>query len=164
MTKYDMIREEILDIIDHSQPGDKLPSLTDLERKFDASRGTARKVYQQLVSDGTIVTVHGVGHFIPKLSNTTVAEARERLAALDLDEPMSAEDAYDLLPEQDKALLAIHREVSEAIQAISHAWDLVADLHDDHDIGHDYELLNLRYAIEAADMHAHEILEFTLAA
>jgi DNA-binding transcriptional regulator YhcF (GntR family) len=147
---YEMIQAEIVDAIEHGQPGEKLPSLTAVERKFDVSRGTARKAYRPLVEDGRVTAKPGLGYFIPK-SPMTVAEAREKLDQLDAE----FEDLEDDGPKPgDDLRFTAH----EALLAIAHAGDLgefiahAIECHPGYDPERD--LLSLRYTLEAASTTA----------
>ncbi|MFP4609566.1 MAG: phosphonate metabolism transcriptional regulator PhnF [Thiohalophilus sp.] len=62
---YRQIRDELLkDIRELYQPGDTLPSETELAQRFGVNRHTLRRAVDELVADGLVERYHGKGVFI----------------------------------------------------------------------------------------------------
>ncbi|NMB87970.1 MAG: GntR family transcriptional regulator [Chloroflexi bacterium] len=71
---YLQLKEAIIHNIQDGtyQPGDKLPSETDLIKTWSVSRITVRNAIKELIRDGLVYSVQGKGTFIaePKITNT----------------------------------------------------------------------------------------------
>ncbi|PRC62302.1 GntR family transcriptional regulator, partial [Mycobacterium sp. ITM-2017-0098] len=51
-------------LVEHSNPGDKLPSEAELSQEFEVNRLTVRRALDELNQRGLIETVHGKGSFV----------------------------------------------------------------------------------------------------
>lgn len=70
---YVQLKEALLDEIrnDGVQPGDRLPTETEIEGRFEVSRTTVRLALQALVQDGVVERLQGKGTFVapPQISH-----------------------------------------------------------------------------------------------
>ena len=74
----------------HYQPASRLPSLRDLEVRYDVSSTTVRAAYRLLRAQGWVESVHGSGMYVapstpdeqPQSLPDQVAELRDELHAL----------------------------------------------------------------------------------
>lgn len=113
-SRYEEIAAFLRGVIDDSQPGDRLPSDTDLAGRFSVSRMTARQAVQVLEAEGLLIREQGRGTFVSSrpvarmlgspLSFTTSMRAKGLTASSQIieaaEEPPTAEDveALDLDP------------------------------------------------------------------
>lgn len=56
------------------QPGDAIPSETELEQQYDLARGTIRKAIRALREQGFIVTTRGKGSYVTDPDSRTPAD------------------------------------------------------------------------------------------
>lgn len=70
MKKYQIVSSWIRESIETGQidPGDKLPSESELMRRFDVSRNSVRQAVNELVREGLVESRHGLGTFCTKRS------------------------------------------------------------------------------------------------
>lgn len=66
--KYQKIEEDILDAIKSGtlQPGEKVPSQSELMAKYSVSAITIRKAFSELINEGYLVGIQGSGTFVAK--------------------------------------------------------------------------------------------------
>ena len=93
------------------EPGDKLPSESEIMRQLGVSRTVVREAISRLQASGLVETRHGIGTFVSaaaddavRLSITSVNTARDALALLDVRIALEVECA---------ALAAQHRSVGQ---------------------------------------------------
>ena len=55
--RYEQIAHYLRDLIDHAEPGDRLPSDAELCERFGVSRMTARQAVQLAAADGRVETL-----------------------------------------------------------------------------------------------------------
>ena len=63
-------------------PGDRLPSLSELERRFGVATGTVEAAVRQLRNEGILESRHGSGTYIARLAESVAPVACGTLAAL----------------------------------------------------------------------------------
>jgi Transcriptional regulators len=68
VTKYIQIKEDILQDIKSGalQPGDKVDSESALKKRYNVSAITVRKAFNDLISEGYLIGMQGVGTFVTK--------------------------------------------------------------------------------------------------
>lgn len=72
VAKYIQIKEDIINDIksDVLQPGDKVGSESVLKKKYNVSTITVRKAFNDLINEGYLIGVQGVGTFVTKKQMT----------------------------------------------------------------------------------------------
>ena len=63
---YQILKQELMILIEKMIPGEKLPTETELEKQYGVSRITVRRAVQELVLDGLVCKKQGYGTFIPE--------------------------------------------------------------------------------------------------
>ncbi len=68
LTKYQQIEKDIVDAIESGelQSGDKVDSESTLKKKYGVSATTVRKAFNDLINDGYLIGVQGMGTFVTK--------------------------------------------------------------------------------------------------
>jgi len=68
LTKYQQIEQDIIEAIKSGklQPGDKVDSESTLKKKYNVSATTVRKAFNDLISEGYLIGVQGMGTFVTK--------------------------------------------------------------------------------------------------
>lgn len=68
VAKYMQIKEDIINDVKSGalQPGDKVDSESALKKKYNVSTITVRKAFNDLISEGYLIGVQGVGTFVTK--------------------------------------------------------------------------------------------------
>lgn len=68
LTKYQQIEQDIIEAIKSGQlqPGDKVDSESTLKKKYNVSATTVRKAFNDLINEGYLMGVQGMGTFVTK--------------------------------------------------------------------------------------------------
>ncbi|MFF8430584.1 GntR family transcriptional regulator [Streptomyces sp. NPDC016566] len=60
------------------QPGTRLPSVADINKKYGGSNSVATSAYKLLVDEGLVVSRHGAGHYVRSQETPTLLVRRHR--------------------------------------------------------------------------------------
>ncbi len=73
--RYKEIKQQLLNLVDHMSPGEKLPPRLTLCKRFDTNRRTLDKAAAELCAEGVLYSIKGSGTFINALRKETMYEA-----------------------------------------------------------------------------------------
>lgn len=167
MSKYESVRERVMDMVEELTVGDALPPERELSAGLGVSRMTLRRALDELVREGHLIRRQGSGTFVaePKISQplsvTSFSEDMRRRGLTPGSRTLSAEEVYAgaalgrrlrLSPEAlvlRVARLRLADDEPMAIEILHVPRALVPDLsEEDLAAGSFYEVLYDRYGLE----------------
>src|ERR1700748_2722623 len=80
-TKYNAVREALLGEISQASPGTRLPSQSELMKRFSVSYSTITRAIDELRNMGAIITQQGRGTFVANQSGAGRAQPKRTIGA-----------------------------------------------------------------------------------
>ncbi|WP_302671546.1 GntR family transcriptional regulator, partial [uncultured Clostridium sp.] len=116
-TKYYQIKQDIIQAIKHQKlkPGDKVDSESVLKKKYNVSATTVRKAFSDLISDGYLYGVQGLGTFVAKkqmIRNLTSISFSDELIQQGYSIDMKIDDISEIINEDISEKLGIPKNQS----------------------------------------------------
>lgn len=116
-TKYYQIKQDILEAIklEKLKPGDRVDSESIIKKKYNVSATTVRKAFSDLISDGYLYGIQGLGTFVAKkqmIRNLTSISFSDELLQQGYEIDMKIDDISEIINESTAEKLLIPKEQS----------------------------------------------------
>ena len=116
-TKYYQIKQDIIQAIKLKKlnPGDRIDSESIIKKKYNVSATTVRKAFSDLISDGYLYGIQGLGTFVAKkqmIRNLTSISFSEELIQQGYEIDMKIDDISEVINESIAEKLGIPKEQS----------------------------------------------------
>ncbi|MBE5934416.1 MAG: GntR family transcriptional regulator [Lachnospiraceae bacterium] len=110
---YEQLVEQIKSLIIHGdiKIEEKLPSVRELAGQLRISALTVKKAYDELETEGMIITVHGKGSFVAGVNKGLLLEEHKREVELELENTINKARAIGMTTEEIIELFNIIMEV-----------------------------------------------------
>lgn len=106
---YEQIMEQIKLLIRNGEltEHDHLPSVRALSKELKISALTVKKAYDNLESEGFVMTVHGKGTYVTAINKELLLEEQKKEVEVDLEQVIQKAKRYGLSEEEMKKMFEI---------------------------------------------------------